>query len=271
MWTQRLCVTLMLAVPLWCQTEKSKILPTTNAARQVRRIQMEILSTDVIGDAKSDQARRDREFAQFKKIVSDYVIAQVEAAPDINWWELRSPLVQILGDKHDARHSPENPLLESPHVFLGDPGYRKTGPVVFSVVYKGDACVGVGCARTVIDVYVIDQGKVRLAGRGGSELNGIDGGAQQVGADEALIQGQVLWASGHVLPYKAVLYRVSETGVKTVWQSPITPGLSATVFGEHLLVEYHDEKRDTHFNDPKLLDVYSLENSVPKLVFRREF
>ncbi len=49
---------------------------------------------------------------------------------------------------------------------------------------------------------------------------------------------------GHERRFGAALFRVSETGVDTVWHPPITPGLSASVFGGHLLVEYYDEKLD---------------------------
>jgi hypothetical protein len=143
-------------------------------------------------------------------------------------------------------------------------------------VYDGDIYPGTGGARIVVESYALDQGKVRLAGRAGSELNGIvmrenRGGAQQVGANEVLVQGQVGWASGHVLPFGAALYRVSETGVAIVWNPPVTPGLRASVFGSHLMVEYHDEKLDNGHDPDTRLDVYSLENGVPKLVFQRVF
>jgi hypothetical protein len=147
---------------------------------------------------------------------------------------------------------------------------------MFAVVYDGQVYAGLGGARIVIESYALDKGEARLAGRGGSELNGIEmresrGGAQQVGTDELLVQGQYTWASGHVLPFRAALFRVSETGVQTAWVPPITPGLRATVFGGHLLVEYHDEKLDNGHDPDTRLDVYSLDNGVPKLVFQRVF
>jgi hypothetical protein len=56
-----------------------------------------------------------------------------------------------------------------------------------------------------------------------------------------------------------------------VWKPPITPGLRASVFGSHLMVQYHDEKLDNCHDPDTRLDVYFLDNGVPKLVFQRVF
>ena len=261
---------LALTTALWGQ-DKPKAPSTAEAAEQVRTIQTKLLGPAGNGDWEAEQAQREKISDGIKEIVSSYVIARIEASPEINWWELRDGLIQVLGVKYDERGGPDAPFRQPPYVFLSNPASRKSGPVVFSVVYGGDVCLGSGCARIVVESYVIDHGKARLSGRGGAELNGIEGRAQQVGTDELLVQGQYAWASGHVLPYGAALYRVSDGGVSTVWQAPITPELSASVFGGHLLVQYYDEKRNNFRNYPLSLDVYSLDEGVPKLVFHREW
>jgi hypothetical protein len=254
----------LLTAPLWGQTNESEI------AKQRAQMFATMQSGEIAGDREADAARQEKILDGMNEIVSNYVIARINAAPDISPGDLRDGLIQVLG--YDQRPDPH----ESPYVFRINPPYLSNRPVVFSIVDDGAVCYGIDCARIVVESYALDHGKARLAGRGGSEMNGIvmqeaRGGAEQVGADELLVQGQRTWASGHVLPFKVALYRVSETGVQTVWQTPITPGVIATVFGGHLMVEYHDEELDSEHKPDTRLDVYSLDNGVPKLVFQRDF
>jgi len=263
----------LLTAPLWGQ-DKPKAPSTAEAAEQVRTIQTRLQTTAAVGDFQADVARREKEFDGLKEIVSRYVVARIEASPDIKVWDLRNGLIDVLGVKYDERLGPDN-FHQPPYVFRIEPPYLSNRPVVFALVYDGDVYDGSGGARVVVESYALEKGKARLAGRGGSELNGIymrenRGGAQQVGADELLVQGLVAWSSGHELPYGAALYRVTENGVETVW-AKVTPGLHASVFGSHLMVEYHDEKLDNGHDPDTRLDVYYLDNGVPKLVFQRVF
>jgi hypothetical protein len=265
---------LLVPTPACGQTDPLRLLPTTELAQRIHKIQDMLLRADIVGDPKTDRSQRERGFETIESMVSDYVVAQVEASPAIRSWELRNRLITVLGVSSDDRIGPDH-FHEAPYVFLDDPVFREATnlpqkPFTFSVVYVSSVCPGFGCSRMVIESYAIDQGKVRLAGRGGSEMNGVEARAQQVGTDELLIQGQVTWESGHVLPFKAALYRANEAGVKALWQTS-KPALNAAVFEGHLFVEYHDENRDSGFNDPRRLDVYSLDNGVPRLVFHREF
>jgi hypothetical protein len=255
----RLWMATLLVAPLWGQAAS-----TAEIAQQIRRIQATLANPDI---AESDDARQ-KDFARMESLVSNYVIAQVEAASDITRWVLRDRLIQILGVNNDGFSEPDH-FHEPPYVFfLGDPVFRKSGPMVFSVVYDDAACPGSGCDRVVIESYVLDHGKVRLAGRGGAEINGIDGRAQQVESDELLVQGLLTWSSGRKLPFKAALYRVTDSGVKMVWQTPIEADLDASYFQEHLFVEHYDFNRETGpTSNPRDLDVYSLDNGVPRLVF----
>lgn len=92
-----------------------------------------------------------------------------------------------------------------------------------------------------------------------------------MGLDELLIQGLVTWSSGANLPHKAALYRVSQSGVSLVWESGMLRGMATTVFGQYLLVNYRDGKAAAA--GPGFvwaLDVYSLDDGTPNLVFRRD-
>ncbi len=260
----------LLTVPLWSQ---SKPLSTEDASQQVREIQTALQSQEGVGDDfKAFVARREKIFDGVKEIVSRYAIGRIEAAPDIKWWELRDGLIRVLGVRYDERLGPDN-FHQPPYVFRIEPPYLSNKPVMFSVVYDGEVYIGSGGARIVVESYVLDKGKARLAGRGGSELNGVEGGAQQVDNDELLVQGQFTWASGHVLPYEAALYRVSEAGVRLVWKNPDEAqyDMRATVFGGNLFVEYRDPPHETAYSLAYGLDVYFLDKGVPKLAYHRDW
>jgi hypothetical protein len=248
-----LIAAVLLTVPLWSQP---KPLSTEDAAQQVREIQTVLQNNEVVGDYEADLARREAIFQRFESVLSNFVIAQVEAKPDIPGPELRDRVAQILG--HTLA------------VFFPEPPIRKFGPTRFTVVYDSDICLG-ACHRTVVESYVLDQGKVRLAGRGGSEMKDIFCSAEEVRPDEVLVQGMLQNASGHALPYRVALYRVNEAGVKMVWQSPVRGEQFATTFAGHLLVEYRDQEHETAYSLAYRMDVYFLEGGVPNLVYHRDW
>ncbi len=208
-------------------------------------------------------AERDAQFERLEALVSAYLIAQIEASPDIKADDLRARLIELLQIKRG----------DLPFVLRTDPFPGRAGPSVFSIVYDGHVWSGVGGARTVIESYVLDHGKAERAGRLGRELDGIGGGVARVVGDELLFYGLLEWSSGANLPYEADLYRVNESGVSLVWASGILRGMTASVLGQYLLVNYVDEKAVPASSAKGFvwaLDVYSLDDGIPNLVFRRD-
>jgi hypothetical protein len=234
---------------------------------EIRKIQTVLASDQGAGeDFATMSVQHDAQFGRLESLVSAYLIAQIEASPDIKANDLRTRLGELLRSP-----TPDDlPFVRRTDRFPG-----RAGASVFSVVYSGYAWSGCGWdgARVVVESYVLDHGKARLAGRLGRELDGVAGAVHQAVFDELLIEGLVTWSSGANLPYKAALYRVDESGVSLVWASGELRGMTAAVFGQYLLVNYVDEKAVPASGAKGFvwaLDVYSLEDGIPNLVFQRD-
>ncbi len=63
--------------------DKPKAPSTTEAAERVRQIQTQLFGPAAGGDWDAEQAQREKIFDGLKQIVSNYVIARIEASPDI--------------------------------------------------------------------------------------------------------------------------------------------------------------------------------------------
>ena len=134
---------------------------------------------------------------------------------------------------------------------------------MWAVAYSGDAFLGVDGSRVVVESYVVENGKARLAGTGGSEMDGYELKADQIWNPSAnltsiLVHGLLMWASGHELPAAAMLYDVGPTGVKRVWKFA-APGLRLLgKEGGLFVIEYHDESRHSENLPATTIDVYSV-------------
>jgi len=122
-----------------------------------------------------------------------------------------------------------------------------------------------------VESYVVENGKVRLAGRGGSEMDGINVRfhAERASNELLLVQGTVAWSSGHVLPAKAVLYRANATGVTAIWQTAVLGELGVISIGRGFVVQFHDEALHTLTAAPTTVQVYFLDGDRPTLVFEQ--
>ena len=248
--------------PFWGQVQKPKLLPTGAASRQVQGIQAKLTANLDPGTFAAEKALHERQFERIKNIVTSFVIAQFEAEPEITRWQLRDRLIRILGVKFDE--STPDHLHEPPYVFQVLP-LKKADPAVWAICYRGDVYNGFGGARTVVESYVVEEGKARLAGRGGSQMNGYGLSAEQIWNPSAhstsiLTSGVLLWSSGHALPAAVALYGVSPAGVKALWKFS-APGLSLMSNGEMFAIEYHDENRHAKNLSSTAVDVYYVGNS----------
>jgi hypothetical protein len=140
---------------------------------------------------------------------------------------------------------------------------KNDDPVVWVLAYREDTFYGFGGSRAVVESYVVENGKARLAGRGGAEMNGYDVKAEQISnplanSTSILTHGILQWRSGHELPAAAVLYSVSPAGVKKVWKLA-APGLRLLGNdGILFALEYHDEHRHYKNLPAQAVDVYAV-------------
>src|SRR5579863_9614903 len=141
----------VLTVPLWGQ---AKAPSAAEAAQQIGQIRAKLQGKLDSGDREADVARREEDFDRTKEIVSSFVIARVEASPDLNALDLRDSLIQVLGANHDKGLGPDS-FHQPPYIFRIEPPYLSNRPVVFAVVYDGDIYPGAGGARIVVESYAL--------------------------------------------------------------------------------------------------------------------
>ena len=77
-------------IPLLCphpsggQTQRPRLLPTGNAAAKIRSIQNETVTGFTKETEPFSKAQHERQLEQLKRIVTSFVIAQLEAEPAID-------------------------------------------------------------------------------------------------------------------------------------------------------------------------------------------
>jgi hypothetical protein len=245
---------LLIAVPLF--GADPVLLPADAVAKQVHDLQA------LLPDANDRE--RNLYFDQLQAKLSGFILDQLEAEPGIDRWQLREQLFRARGAKPPQRsHYYDG---QPPYVFRlpASPGAGETGPVVWAIVYGDALYYGMGGRRIIVESYVVERGKARLAGRGGSEMTGYDLNADEMRSPSpnsvsVLIHGILEWSGGHQFPGKAILYEVGPAGVQTAWESPMLPGLTAHPEGAGFTITYHDEERhvQTGARDASVTDTYS--------------
>jgi hypothetical protein len=253
-------VALVMGSALFGQAVKPNLLPTEVVAKKIAAIQRQLLDAN----NKLDLPTRERQVEHIKSLVTEFVIAQLEAEPRLEWWQLRWQVAQLM----------PRPYESDPCVFqVWQPS--ADDPTVWGVAYMAYAAPGMGGSRIVVESYVVEAGKARLAGRAGSEMNGQVLKAEPIwnplsNSLSIFGYGTFLMGSGHVLPSAAVLYTVSPVGVRAVWKFN-SPGIEfGGSVGDGFSIYYHDEKRDQKNLPHDGYDVYSIgEDGVPKRVVHR--
>ena len=254
-------LTALSAVMLLGADDQPKLLATASVRAQITEITSRLAQPSL---ADSD---RSADFERLKVMVSEFVVAQLEAEPSLAESQLRDQLLRILGDWHSDS---------------GKPWVQKSGGSdgsVWGLAYASFLYQGSGGSRTVVEAYVVEHGKARLAGRGGGELDGVMFAAEPIvnptpNSMATLIHGIFEWSSGHALPAKAVLYGINATGVKVLWQTPTLPGLQA--FGhpnrEGFTIMYHDEQRHRdELADDSVIEVYVMRGPEPKRIVQQHY
>jgi hypothetical protein len=245
---------LLIVVPLF--GADPVLLPADEVAKQVHDLHA------LLPDANDRE--RNMYFDQLQARLSGFILDQLEAEPGIDRWQLRDQLFRVRGAKPPERSHYKDG--QPPYVFRlpASPGAGEAGPVVWAIVYGDALYYGMGGRRIIVESYVVDRGKARLAGRGGSEMTGYDLNADEMRSPSPnsvsiLIHGILEWSGGHQFPGKAILYDVGPAGVQTAWESPMLPGLTAHPEGAGFTVIYHDEERHVQagVRDASVTDTYS--------------
>ena len=209
----------------------------------------------------SSAQEREAYFGQLKAKVSQFITTQLEAEPKLDPRHLRDQLLRILGKEGDKPSECSGTVKQWRAIrrilfvqrWPQSWGPKETGPVLWGVVYSDAHHVGLMGNRVIVESYVVNQGKANLAGRGGSELDGVAMHAERMNNPDlsvshpalaVLVHGVVEWTSGHALPGRGALYAIDAAGVRKIWQDG-EAGLQ--VFGhpdgDGFTVMYHDENR----------------------------
>jgi hypothetical protein len=247
--------------------QELKLLPTGETEKQIQ-----LLHARLEGDGLGEE-ERDASFKQLQTTISEFIVAQLEAEPRLPPRDLRGELLVVLGRTTAGQ---EEAFVQR---WPESSGPGETGPVIWGVTYRDAHHIGLMGNRIVVESYVVSRGRARLAGRGGSELDGVAMHANRISNGKnslsVLIYGVIEWSSGHSLPCKAALYEIDETGVRVTWKIDAY-GLEvmAPPRGEAFTIMYHDEKRHASTGDVRLtgvVEVYLVEPGRVRQIVRRRY
>jgi hypothetical protein len=152
---------LVVSLPLGA-TGNGRLLPTASLAKQVRSLSM-LLSDSPPGTTLDNRRRagfvvRDR--------ISQFIVDQMEADPDISQDQLRKQLQAILCSSPNDDCDCDHPPYVLSNIWGGKKGTQQF--VVAYVLYLG--FMGEKGSITVVESYLSDNGKVRRSSRGGAEV-----------------------------------------------------------------------------------------------------
>jgi len=202
-----------------------RLLPIDSEAARVRVLQT------AFDNHPADDARA-RGYAELKTIVQDFVVRQLDAAPAISDEALREQLRKLIGRFWDDR--PEGGLYVKSDTSWGPRSKQRVWAIAY-VVWLG--VHGSGGTGAVVESYVWNDGRTRLAGRRDSDFSGygleVDWLVVGIPHIGLLAYGRLSGSNG-LGTWRAVVYSCSPQGVQAVWQSPLVPGLTA-VARDHLI------------------------------------
>jgi hypothetical protein len=254
-----LCTSLAVAT-VASAAEPGKLLPTSSLSKQVSETAR--LFSESPPDTTVESRRRTG--LRLRDKISEFIIAQMQAMPEISQELLRTQLRAILCPNTSAGCDSNHP----PYVFTNLWGGTR-GSSQFVVSYA--LSLGyVGGSVTVIESYVRDNstGNVRRTQRGGNDFDGYVPNFQMVAQcfnpDEIwlLAWGNVEGASGRGLSGRATVYRVGVDVIQSVWDDAKEDNVTAQRNEIGWEVNYADPKR-LYGDDPKpyFLDIYRIDST----------
>jgi hypothetical protein len=194
-----------------------RLLPTDREAVRVRVLKDALdkhLTDDVLAS-----------YSQLKTIVQDFVIRQLDAAPAISDAMLRKQLQKVIG--RTWADPPDSGLYVSSAMPWGPRSTQRLWAVAYAV-WLGTH--GPGGTGVVIDSYVWEPGRTRLAGRQDSDYSGYSLNADWLfsGPDKvSLLAYGGMSGSNGLGNWKASVYSCDKEGVHRVWQTSDLRGLTA--------------------------------------------
>jgi hypothetical protein len=251
------CIALLVvSLPLGA-TGNGRPPPTASLAKQVRSLNM-LLSDSPPGTTMESRRRagfvvRDR--------ISEFIVDQMDANPDILQSQLRKQLQAILCSSPNDECDCDHPPYVLGNVWGGKKGIQQF--VVAYVLYLG--FMGPQGSITVVEGYLSENGKVRSSSRGGAEFDGYMANFQMVEQFSdpneiwLLAWGTIQGASGRGLHGRATVYSVGADSVKLVWDAPNLDNVTAQRNAVGWEVAYADPTL-LYGNDPKpyFLDIYEV-------------
>lgn len=239
--------------------DSGKLLPTASLAKQVRSLTT-LLSDSPLGATM--ESRRKAGFAVRDRI-SQFVVDQIEAKPDITRAQLLAQLRAILctsaGQVCDCDHPP--------YIFLNSSWGATKAAWHFVVAYQMSlGFMGNKGDITTIESYESENGKARRVAHGGDEFDGYVVNFQMVQQFYdpwevwVLAWGTVQGASGRGLSGRATVYRAGTDAVKIAWDDARTVNVTAQRNALGWEIGYADREL-LYGNDPKpyFFDVYEID------------
>jgi hypothetical protein len=205
-----------------------RLLPTDREAARVRVLE------DALDKHLTDDVRAN--YDELKTIVQDFVIRQLDAAPAISDAMLREQLQKVIG--RTWADPPASGLYVSSATAWGPRSTQRLWAVAY-VVWLGTH--GPGGTGVVIDSYVWEPGRTRLAGRQGSDYSGYNLNVDWLfsGPDKVsfLAYGGMSGSNG-LGNWKASVYFCDKEGVHGIWQTSDLRGLTAVGRGQLITLRH---------------------------------
>ncbi len=254
-----LCGLIWLLAQSSATAQTGKLLPTASLAKEVGALNGHLTASPPYASLESRRKTglvvRDR--------ISQFIVDQIEAKPDITKEQLRAQLQAILCSSQYADCGSDH----LPYV-LTNAWFGPNGTAQFAVAYQLTiGSVGPKGNITVIESYLVENGtKARRAARGGNEFDAYVANFQMVQQffDPAeiwvLTWGTVQGASGRGLSGRATLYRVGTDAVTIAWSDARQFNVAAQANAIGWEFSYADGPL-LYGNDPKpyFLDVYQVD------------
>ena len=199
-----------------------RLLPTDREAARVRVLQ-DALDKHLTNDV-------DASYNQLKTIVQDFVIRQLDAAPAISDAMLRQQLQKVIG--RTWADPPDSAMYVSSATPWGPRSTQRLWAVAYAVWLGRHGPGGTG---VVIDSYVWERSRTRLAGRQESDYSGYSLNVDWLfsGPDKvSLLAFGGLSGSNGLGNWKASVYSCDKEGVHRVWQMSELHGLTAVGRGQ---------------------------------------
>ncbi len=257
--------TILLCALIWqvSQTpaiaQTGKLLSTASLAKEVGALNGHLTASPPYASLES----RHKAGLVVRDRISQFIIDQIAAKPDISQDQLRAQLQAILCSSQYVECGPD----QLPHVFT-NVWFGPNGIAQFAVAYQlSVGSVGPTGNITVIESYLVKNGtQARRVARGGNEFDAYVASFQMVQQffDPAeiwvLTWGTVQGASGRGLSGRATLYRVGTDALTIAWSDARQFNVVAQANAIGWELNYADGPL-LYGNDPKpyFLDVYQVD------------